>query len=174
MKVPGLVLCCALGVLGGCVSHEPMETVDYVDVDRFMGDWYVIACIPTWIEKDAYNEVESYERVGEKKIATTLTFNKGSFDGPEKRYTPTGFVHNEETGAEWRMQFVWPFKAEYLIIYLDDDYQTTVVGRTKRDYVWIMSRTPTIDDEQYASLVRFVEGRGYDVSDLRKVPQQER
>ena len=80
----------------------------------------------------------------DKTIATTFTFRKGSFDGERKEYNPTGYVRNELTNAEWGMQFIWPIKADYRIIYLTDDYSQTIIGRNKRDYVWIMARTPEI------------------------------
>jgi apolipoprotein D and lipocalin family protein len=68
------------------------------------------------------------------------------------------------------MQFIWPFKAEYRIIYLSEDYSTTVIGRTKRDYVWIMAREPAISDEQYAFILVLLQGQGYELEKLRKVP----
>ena len=69
------------------------------------------------------------------------------------------------------MQFIWPIKAEYRIAYLDDNYQQTVIARNARDYVWIMARTPQIDDAKYADLTQLVKQMGYDTSKLRKVPQ---
>lgn len=158
--------------LGGCASNAPMPTVAHVDLDRFMGDWYVIASIPTSLEKNIYNAVESYERVGPRKIQTTFTYRKGGFDGEQKRMTPTGYVQDEGSNAIWGMQFIWPFKADYRIVYLDPEYSKTVIGRKKRDYVWIMARQPEISDEAYAELVAFVDSLGYDVGKLRKVPQQ--
>jgi apolipoprotein D and lipocalin family protein len=70
------------------------------------------------------------------------------------------------------MRFVWPFKAEYLVIWLDADYRTTVIGRSARDYVWIMAREPAIPEERYQALVRFLTEVGYDVSRLERVPQR--
>jgi len=165
----------ALSVLAlcGCASSEPeMKTVDYVDIDRFMGPWYVIANIPTFVEKGAYNAIESYSRNDDGTIATTFTFNKGSFDGKPKEYNPKGFVLDNETNARWGMRFIWPFKSDYRIVYLDNDYTKTVVARQKRDFVWIMARTPTITDEDYEELVSVVASLGYDTSLLERVPQQ--
>lgn len=70
------------------------------------------------------------------------------------------------------MQFVWPFKAEYRIIYLTEDYQQTVIGRSKRDYAWIMARTPAIADEDYKAILKFLEEQGYTLDDLRNVPHR--
>ena len=143
-----------------------METVPKVDLERFMGDWYVVAVIPTFVEKGAYNPVESYALNPDGTIATTFTFNKDALDGPEKEYHPKGFVRNKETNALWGMQFIWPFKGDFRIICLDDDYQLTVIGRAKRDYVWIMSRSPAFSDAEFERMKTFVESVGYDGSKL--------
>jgi len=148
-----------------------LETVSEVDIDEYMGDWYVIAHIPVFLEKDAYNAMESYRLEGER-IETTFTFREGGFDGPVKTYNPNAIITDTETNAVWGMQFVWPFRADFRIVYLDDDYTTTIIGRNKRDYVWIMAREPAIDEEKYDELVRLVGDMGYDISKLRRVPQR--
>jgi len=137
-----------------------------------MGDWYVIANIPTFIEKGAHNAIESYKLDADGTIATTFTFRAGGFDGESKRYTPRGFVRDRESNAVWVMQFVWPIKADYRIMYLADDYSQTVVGRQQRDYVWIMARTPAIPEADYQRLLQFVGEQGYDIKQVLKVPQQ--
>jgi apolipoprotein D and lipocalin family protein len=159
-------------VLGACAGGYEMRTVDYVDLDRFMGKWYVIASIPTFIERDAHNAVENYELRPDGTITTTFTFRDGSFDGKLKTYTPTGFVQDRETNAEWGMRFVWPVKADYRIVHLDRNYTQTIIGRNKRDHVWIMARTPTIPEAGYRELLERVAGLGYDLSKVRRVPQQ--
>lgn len=160
--------------LAGCssVTHPPLPSVAHVDLERFMGDWYVIACIPTYIERDAWNAVESYRLEADGTIATTFTFRQGGFDGPAKRYTPRGFVVDRGSNAVWGMQFVWPIKADYRITYLSADYGETIIAREERDYVWIMARSPSLSDDGYARLVERVAAMGYDTAKLRKVPQR--
>ncbi|GJM11095.1 MAG: outer membrane lipoprotein [Lysobacteraceae bacterium] len=150
---------------------KPINHVDYVDIERFMGDWYVIANIPTFIEKKAFNAVESYSQNDDGTIATVFTFNKGSVDGEQKKYTPTGFVLDDPSNALWDMQFVWPFKSDYRIVYLDSDYTVTAIGRQKRDYVWIMARTPSIDDQTYSKIVDYLVDQGYERNKIQLVPQ---
>jgi len=167
------ILTMTLLLVTGCsATLPPLKTVDNVDIGRFMGAWYVIACIPTFIETEAYNGVETYRLDPDGSIDTVFTFNKGGFDGPPKRYNPRGFIVDRVNNSTWGMRFVWPFKSEYLITYLKEDYSQTVIGRTKRDYVWIMARTPQIPEEDYLRLVKDLEGQGYDIAKLRKVPQR--
>ena len=103
----GLVGCQSWTDSCGAEAKPPLRAIERpVDLKHFMGDWYVIAHIPTFIEDEASNGVESYRLETDGTIATTYVFNNGGFDGPLKTYRPTGFVHNRETNAEWRMQFV--------------------------------------------------------------------
>jgi len=157
-------------VLSGCQTMKPIHTVDKVDLNRFMGDWYVIASIPTFIEKDAFNAIESYRLDDDGTVATTFKFNKGSFDGPLKKYHARGYVRDKGSNAVWGMQFIWPFKAEYRIIFLSEDYSQTVIGRTKRDYVWIMAREKTIPADEYEEILKFLQEQNYDIENISEVP----
>ena len=166
----------ALGLLAaGCASapaRPPVPTVPRVDLPRFMGDWYVIAHLPTFIERQAYDAVESYALAPDGTIATTFTFRAGAHDGPAKRYTPTGFVRDTVNNSTWGMQFLWPIKAEFLISYLDAGYTQTVIARNARDYVWIMARQPTIPEAEYRRILEFLAAQGYDTTRIEKVPQR--
>jgi apolipoprotein D and lipocalin family protein len=148
-----------------------IATVEQLDIERFMGDWYVVGNIPTFIERDAYNAVETYDLKPDGRVATTFRFRKGGFDGPEKVYRPTGFIR-DDSNAVWGMQFIWPIKAEYLVLFVDDDYQRTIIGRSKRDYVWFMARTPSVSEAEFDELLRVAEAAGYDRSMIRRVPQR--
>ena len=163
-----------LAACGVSPQKVTVPVVEKVDLNRFMGPWYVIGVIPTFIEKDIYNAIESYELATDGTIKTTFTFNKGAFDGPAKRMEPKGFVIPGTNNAIWGMQFIWPVKAEYVISHVDADYTETIIARSARDYVWIMARTPTIDAARYAALVKKVADMGYDMSKLVKVPQRHR
>ena len=159
-------------LLSGCQTQKPLETVDYVDLQRFMGDWYVIANIPTMFEKNAYNPIESYQLNADGTVATTFTFNEGSFDGEQEVMTAKGFIKNKQTNAEWGMQFFWPIKADYRIVYVDNDYKYTVIGRNKRDYLWIMARQPKISDQIFVELETMLSGMGYDTNLIQRAPHQ--
>ena len=160
-------------VLGGCAhGAEPIKPVPHVDAQRFMGSWYVIASIPTFLERNAYNAVESYELLPDGRIQTTFRYRSKSFEGKVKTMHPIGTIRPNSGNAVWCMQFIWPIKAEYIVADLDDTYSETVIARNKRDYVWIMARTPTIPDSDYDRLVNRVKELGYRTDKLRKVPQR--
>ncbi len=172
IRVFGVALS-ALGLLGGCgAATPPLPTVAHVDLERFMGDWYVIGNIPTFIERGAHNAVETYARNPDGTIATTFSFRQDGFDGALKQYHPTGYVQDDGSNAVWGMQFVWPIKADYLIVHLDADYTQTVVARNQRDYVWIMARTPTMPEADYQRLVAQLDAWGYDTTTIERVPQR--
>ena len=165
----------ALLALSACAS-VPMKTAPNVDIPRFMGDWYVLAHIPAPAEKDAWNGVESYKlQAGTKDVVeTTFSFRPGSFDAPLETMRPTGYV-SEADPAVWGMKFYWwqgPFRFEYLVIHVDPEYRETVIGRSARDYVWVMARTPTISDADWDRLTAIVKDAGYDPAKLRRVPQR--
>jgi apolipoprotein D and lipocalin family protein len=161
-------------LLAGCSSPAlpPLALASKVDLERFMGDWYVIASIPTFIETGAHNAVESYRLDADGSIATTFTFREGGFEGELKRYTPRAFVVEGTGNAVWGMRFVWPVKSDYRIAHLSPDYAQAVIGREKRDYAWIMARRPQIPDADYQRLLGFLREQGYDAALVRKVPQQ--
>ena len=162
-------------LVAGCAStyETPVPRAKDVDLKRFMGKWYVIANIPTFIEKGAHNAVESYAMNEDGTIATTFSFNKNSFSGEKKVYRPTGFV-SEHDASEWGMQFIWPFKAEYIVAYLSHDYQQTIIARNARDYVWIMARTPHLDKDTYQDLIKRCVAMGYKEELILKIPQEKK
>ena len=172
-----LPLAAAAGaLLAACASasrdgQKPVTLVPEVDLPRFMGDWYVIANIPTFLENGAHNAKDSYTLAADGTIPTTFSFNADGFDGPRKSYGSKGFVMDGGANAVWGQQYLWPIKADYRIAYLSPDYTQTVIAREKRDYVWIMARTPTIPEVDLARLIAFVGTQGYDTAKIQRVPQ---
>lgn len=172
-RMHALAIVAAMTV-AGCASSAmaPIQPVPHVDLQRYMGEWYVIANIPTFLDRHAYGAVETYELKEDGRIRTTFQYRNESFDAPLKTMNPTGTVRPDTGNAVWGMQFVWPIKAEFVIVYLNDDYTQTIVGRSKRDYLWIMARSPTIPEADYQAHLRRLEAMGYDLAEVRRVPQQ--
>ncbi|MDP3334423.1 MAG: lipocalin family protein, partial [Methylococcaceae bacterium] len=130
-----LIMTIFASLLGACATNQKPQiaTVPQVDIPRFMGAWYVIAAIPTVIETESFNAIETYRLDADGTIATTFTFNKGGFGGKMKTYTPRGFVVEGSGNARWGMQFIWPIKSEFLIAHLDEGYTQTIIARNARD-----------------------------------------
>ena len=175
-KALAVILITTLGAIAlfafNANGKNSIPPVANVDLPRFMGDWYVIANIPTFVERESYDAVETYAMREDGKIQATFRQRKGSFDAPIDTMRPVGTVRAGTQNAVWGMQFIWPIKAEYVIVYLDDSYTQTIIGRTARDYVWVMARTPQISETDYAAHVERLRVLGYDISKLRRVPQR--
>ena len=156
----------------GCAHANPtVAPVAQVDLPRFMGDWFGIGPIPPYPERDAYNAIESYRLRDDGRIQTTFRYRPGSFDAALKTMHPVGTVRPGTNNAVWGMQFVWPVQAEYVIVHLDADYTETIVARSKRDYAWIMARTPVMAPDRYAAAVAKLRYIGYKTEAIRVVPQ---
>lgn len=162
-------------VMAGTGSYakdlRPVNPVAAIDLPRFMGNWFVIASIPTHFEKSAYNAVETYGLQQDGNVDTMFRFRDGAFDTPVKTIHSTGYVKDDTGNAVWGVQVFWPVKAQYVVAYLKEDYSQTIVARDARDYAWIMARTPTIPQADYDALVLRVVDIGYSRAKIRKVPQ---
>ncbi len=132
--------------------------------------------------KFAIRDFPPFLLVGIRQTAAGLlllawAYAQGKLKVPDRRYIGrqalTGMC--TITGGNglitWGMQFVWPFKAEFLITYLSPDYSQTIIGRNKRDYFWIQARTPQIPEADYQALLKMLAEQGYDIKKVRKVPQ---
>lgn len=155
---------CAFITLSSCVSTQetPMQAVENVELERFMGNWYVVAGIPTFPERNATNPLEHYQLNDDGTVATTFTFNKSTPTGPQKTLNMTAYVNALPGNGVWGMQWIWPIKADYRIAYLDSEYQTTIIARNKRDYLWVMARTPGVSEETLADLIQRAVDLGYE------------
>lgn len=165
-----LLLLGALPLIGCGATRPPLKTVDNMDLNRYMGSWYVIAAIPLFVERKAYNAVETYKLDPDGTVDTVFVFNKGALDGPQKTYKSRGYVVDKVNNSTWKIQFIWPLKSEYLITYVKEDYSQAIVSRNKRDYVWILARTAQIPESDYNQHIAELQRQGYDLSKLRKVP----
>lgn len=153
-------------------SLPPLEKVPSVDLNRFMGDWYVIANIPTFIEVGAHNAVESYKMNADGNIDISFTFKKDGFDGEKKKYTMTGIPVPGTNNAEWKVSPFWPLKFPYYTIDLAADYSWVVVATPNRGYLWVMARDWKIDQNLVKSIIDRLVQRGFKESEIKMVPQR--
>ncbi|MBB6481433.1 lipocalin family protein [Spirochaeta isovalerica] len=155
-------------------NTEPFhKTVDYVDLERFSGDWYVIALIPTAFEKGASHGIENYSIDSEGNIRVRYTFTKGSENPKEKVMYQKGWVYDFETNAEWRVQPLWPLKLPYYVLELAEDYSYTVIGTNNYKYLWIMARSPVMETGVLEGIINRMTERGFDRKDIIEMEQKE-
>ena len=123
-----------MSLMNGCALNDvPLPTAENVNIDLFMGRWYVHGYTPIIVDKNAHNAIEHYRLDSDKKIQTTYQFRDGGFDGEIKTHTPVGWVDDKVgSNAEWHMQFIWPFTANYIILHVDADYSETIVAHPSR------------------------------------------
>jgi apolipoprotein D and lipocalin family protein len=156
-----------------------LKTVAFVDLKRYMGDWYVIANIPNWVEKGCSHSIESYALREDGEIDNWFVCQKP--DGSELRLTSLCTVENSQTNAQWSVRFnlntflgkfLLPVRFGYLILDLDaENYSYTVVGHPSRNLLWIMSREKTLDEKVYQEILLRLKDQGYDLQRIVRVVQ---
>ena len=168
------LITCAVSVIAGCVCPPPGkdadQTVESVNLAQYMGRWYAIASLPAWFQKNCCCVTAEYA-MQKDYVGVINACRKGSPDGPLKFSTAKAFVVPGKGNSRLKVQFFWPFKGDYWIIALDDDYRYAMVGHPRRKYLWILSRKPYMKEETYAMLVEMAREKGYNVDRLRRIPQ---
>lgn len=163
-------------VIAGCATAPkgapPLPRAEAVNLEQFMGDWYVIAHVPLPPEDEAFNAVERYRLCEDGRVETVFRYRDGGFDEDIEISRPTGYPGVDGDPAEWGMSFLWPFRAEYVIAWLDADHQSTIIARTRRDYAWLMHRAPVMPTAKQVEALARLEAMGYEAEDVRLVPQR--
>ena len=147
------------------------RVVDRMDLQRFLGSWYVVGVLPSPFEKGAANGVETYTLDEEGSIRVEYVFYKGGPGGKKIVMRQKGWIADKEKNTEWKVQPLWPLKLPYLIIDLALDYRYAVIGTNNFKYVWIMSRTSALSDSDYAGILARLAERGYKTADIQRMPQ---
>lgn len=157
--------------MGGTSSH-PLRPVAHVDLQRYMGGWFVIANIPYFAEKNCFDSVEGYALRPDGRIDNKFACREKSFDAPMKPQLKTiATVYDRNSNAEWRVPFFKVIEVKYVVIDLDPAYRWAVIGHPSRRYGWIISRTRTLPDETYRGILERLRDQGYDPAKFVKVPQ---
>ncbi len=169
-----VVLGLSLLVIASCSSVSwvlPLETVEYVDVEQYMGKWYEIASYPTFFNANCTATTAEYTLQDDGSVKVVNECRTGSPTGPLNRIEGTARVVNETTNAELKVAFSFFAQGDYWIIALDDDYQWAVVGDPGRTTLFVLSRTPTMNDDTYEEILTLIRGRCYDPGNLELTTQ---
>jgi len=151
-----------------------LETVEHVDIERYMGTWFEIAKLPQRFEKGLVGITATYSMLPHGKVRVVNKGYEGDFNGGTRTARGRAKVIDTKTNAKLRVSFFWPFTGDYWILELGKDYEYAVVGEESRKYLWILSRTPQMDEATYNDLLERVQAKGFDVSKLEKTPQMPR
>ena len=173
LKLAALMLSAfGLAFLAGCApDSRPLTLAPDVDLSRYAGRWYVIANIPYFAENGNVGSYFDISFQPGSKLTDVYNAHSKSFDAPLKSFTLNGYVVPSTGNARWRESPFWPLYLSYLILYVDPDYQTALVGYPGRGYGWVFARKPVIDDATYQSLLGRMKDEGYDIGKFRRVPQ---
>ena len=176
----GLAVLAVVILLSGCASTppkgmEPVDLVDTVDVDRYLGRWYEIARFQSGFEKDIVGPTAEYSLKKNGKIRVVNSGFKNTLDGKYTQVKAVAWVPDPAVPAALKVRFFGLFTSDYLIIGLDgNNYEWAIVGNNSRDFLWFLSRTHEIDDALYSKMEDIARGQGFDVDALYRVPQKPR
>ncbi len=154
-------------------DNQSLETVASVDVDRYLGRWYEIASCPVWSRKNCMAITADYSHREDGLIKVVKSYRKGSLKGKLKQATGRAKVVDQATNAKLKVSFFGPFWGDYWIIDLDPDYQWAVVGVPNRRCLWILGRTPQMEDSVFDGIVSRLPAKGYDPGRVKRTPQPE-
>jgi len=160
-----------IGVVQVKADSRPLEVVPYVDLNRYIGTWYEIATIPQRFQKDCVAVTATYTLRDDGKIDVLNKCRKKTLDGEVKTARGKAWVVDKKTNAKLKVRFFWPFKGDYWIIELDSEYQYVVVGHPNRNYLWILSRSPRLEESLYEDLIQRIANKGYDISRIKRTLQ---
>jgi apolipoprotein D and lipocalin family protein len=150
---------------------QTLETVPYVNLEKYAGKWFEISSFPQrWQKKCSYTTA-TYTLSEKGYVIVNNSCRKDDANGKQIGIKGKAFVDDNSGNAKLKVQFFWPFKGKYWIIDLADDYSYTVVGNPNRKYLWILSRTPAMDETTYQKIISKLIIKGFDTSKLKRTKQ---
>jgi apolipoprotein D and lipocalin family protein len=162
---------CALALLSGCGEYPPLEVVPRVDLQRYAGKWYEVASLPVSQQEGCNCTTAEYAAIDGETIRVVNRCRKGGTAGELSEATGTAYVVAGSNNAKLRVQFFWPFRGDYWILDLAEDYSYAVVGTPSRKYFWILSRTPTLPEETVQQLLTRLREKGFDTARAQRTNQ---
>lgn len=152
-------------------KSQELKTVSKVDLNKYSGKWYEIASYPQSFQKGCHCTTAEYTISEKGYVVVENRCNKDSVNGKQSYIKGKAFVEKNSENAKLKVQFFWPFKGKYWIIDLDDDYSYAVVSHPNRKYLWILSRTPKMNEEVYQQIIFRLKENGFDLTKLQITQQ---
>ena len=150
-------------------GYKTLQVVPHVELNRYLGKWYEIAHLPTRFQRNCTDTTATYSLSPDGNISV---LNECRRNGKVKRAKDKAKVVDQNTGAKLKVTFFWPFYGDYWIIDLGNDYEYAVVGTPNRKNLWILSRTPQMDDQLFSQIIESVKSQGFNVDNLIKTRHQ--
>jgi apolipoprotein D and lipocalin family protein len=147
----------------GSSGLPPLQTVEKVDLNRYLGKWYEVARLPNRFQEGCAGSTAEYALQEDGDISVINSCRKEQ-DGRVVQVTGRAWVVDTTSNAQLKVSFFWPFRGDYWIIELGKEYEYAVVGTPNRKFLWILSRTPSMDDGLYAEILQRVEKQGFNSS----------
>jgi len=154
------------------MSAQLLQTVPFVDLNRYAGKWYEIASFPQRFQKGCHCTIAKYATTEKGYVIVENRCNKGSVNGKQSYIKGKAFVEKNSGNAKLKVQFFWPFRGKYWIIDLADDYSYAVVSHPNRKYLWILSRTPQMPEEIFREILSRLIEKNFDLSNLKTTIQK--
>lgn len=150
---------------------QTLQTVPHVDLNKYAGKWFEIASYPQIFERGCNCTTAEYTVSDKDYVIVENRCNKGSVNGRQSYIKGKAFVEKNSGNAKLKVQFFWPFRGQYWIIELADDYSYAVVSNPNKKYLWILSRTSKMDETTYHGIISRLKEKGFDTTKLRITKQ---
>jgi len=166
-----LILTFILASMTGCSKpYPPLNTVKKVDLQKYAGTWYEIARYEHYFEKGCRDVSATYTL---KEDGDIKVINRCTKEEADKNEVVGVAYATDESNSKLKVSFFRPFYGDYWIIMLDDEYRYAVIGDPSREYLWILSRTPTLDEDIKNTILKRLPEMGYSADPLIWTPQGE-
>ena len=157
-----------LSIIGCSKPYPPLDTVKKVDLQKYLGTWYEIARYEHYFEKGCRDVSATYslKEDGDIKVINRCTKEEAG----KKEVVGVAYA-TDESNSKLKVSFFRPFYGDYWIIMLDDDYRYAVVGDPSREYLWILSRTPKLEENIKNNILNRLPKMGYSPEPLIWTPR---
>jgi lipocalin len=162
-------------ILNSCKSQDvkiDKTVVKDFNIEKYLGTWYEISRFDHSFERDLVGVTATYSFREDGKIKVENKGFKGTLGGEKSEVEGKAKIPNPKIPSKLKVSFFWFFYSDYFVLELDENYQWAVIGSSSSKYLWILSRTPQMDDVLYNNLLETISKRGYDVNNLIKIEQK--
>lgn len=157
--------------LNNLAYSQTLETVPYVDLDKYSGKWYEIASYPQKFQEGCHCTTAEYSKSDKGYIIVENRCSRDSINGVKSYIKGKAFVTKGSGNAKLKVQFFWPFRGKYWVIDIANDYSYAVISHPNRKYLWILSRTSKMNESTYNEILDRLKEKGFNLTKLQTTQQ---